>query len=93
MQQRNRITTSVLGLLALAGAANITRTDVVVTALVLEEDEYNGFPITSGFAACENMAINNSGVWLVESDTTNPDTTVDGLIIKGGLGSVLFTQG
>lgn len=86
-----------MALVAAAGMAGMANAGVVVTAIVLEGDSYNGFSITSGFAASENHAVNDSGVWFVESDTTNPDTNVDGLVIRGegalGSRSVFFTQG
>ncbi len=92
MKRRNRACSmlSAAGVLACAG---MTSADIIILPMVLEGDIYNGFPITSGFAACENLAVNDSGIWMVESDTTNPDATVDGLVIRGPGGNVFFTQG
>lgn len=82
--------------LALAAGSALAGT-VTVSSIVLEGDLYNGFPISSGFAASENHAVNNLGQWLVESDTTNGDTTIDGLVITGtgamGARTVLLTEG
>ncbi len=55
-----------------------------VTMVVKEGDVVAGVgPITSGFGACENLAVNNSGEWFVESDTTNADTNIDGVLLRG----------
>lgn len=82
--------------LALAMSAAVAG-PITVTPIVVEGDIYNGFPITSGFAASENHAVNNLGVWLVESDTTNSDTNIDGLVVRGegaaGPRTVFLTEG
>ncbi|MBX3406960.1 MAG: hypothetical protein KF869_09365 [Phycisphaeraceae bacterium] len=79
----------------LSGAA-LAGPVVTITPIVVELDFY-GWPITSGFGASENFAVNNSGVWLVESDTTNPNGDEDGLVIRGTghttPGTILFTEG
>ncbi|HKQ50577.1 MAG TPA: PEP-CTERM sorting domain-containing protein [Phycisphaerae bacterium] len=55
-----------------------------ITMIVKEGDVVGGVgSISSGFGACENMAVNNSGDWLVESDTNNADTNIDGVILSG----------
>ncbi len=82
--------------LALAASAAIAG-PITVTPIVIEGDLYNGFPISSGFSASENHAVNNLGVWLVETDTTNSDTTIDGLVVRGegaaGPRTALLTEG
>ncbi len=83
--------------LALCSTAALAGPGVTITPIVLEGDLYTGFPIASGFGASENHAINNLGVWLVESDTTDPATDFDGLVIRGegaaGPRTVHFTEG
>lgn len=55
-----------------------------ITMVVKEGDVVAGVgPIASGFGACENLAVNNSGQWLVESDTTNANADIDGVILSG----------
>jgi hypothetical protein len=85
-----------LGAVSCLTAAATAGPGVIITPIVVELDFY-GWPITNGFGASENFAVNNSGVWLVESDTTNPNTDEDGLVIRGmghtTPGTVLFTEG
>jgi hypothetical protein len=82
---------------ALAASAALAGPTITVTPIVVEGDIYNGFPISSGFSASENHAVNDLGQWVVESDTTNPDTNTDGLVVTGtgamGPRSVLLTEG
>lgn len=70
---------------------------ITITPIVIEGEDVPGVgPITSGFGACENMAVNNSGTWLVESDTTNPNTAIDGVVLRGtgpNFGILYFQQG
>lgn len=67
----------------LANTASATP-PLTITPIVIEGQNVPGVGnIPSGFSASENMAVNNSGQWLVESDTDNPDTNTDGVLMKG----------
>lgn len=69
----------VVGATSAYGAAPLT-----ITPIVIEGQVVPGVGnITSGFAAMEAAAVNNSGEWLVESDTTNADTNQDGVLMRG----------
>jgi len=73
----------VLGLTSLANRAHAAPV-ITLTPIVIEGDNVSEVGnISSGFGACENMSINNDGVWLVESDTTNPNLDIDGVILLG----------
>lgn len=78
--------------IAAGAAAGAAHADVWVSPLVLEGDMYNGFPITSGSDACRKLVVNNWGVPLVESVTSNPNTAADGVVISGW-GSLLLAEG
>ena len=55
-----------------------------ITMVVKEGDVVGGVgSISSGFGACDNMAVNNSGQWIVESDTNNANTDIDGVLLSG----------
>jgi hypothetical protein len=41
-------------------------------------------PGVGAVTSISNLAINNTGGWLVEADTDNPDTTADSVLIKSG---------
>jgi len=57
---------------------------VTIHPIVLEGYNVPGVGnISSGFGASENFVVNNSGQWLVESDTDNADTAKDGVIVNG----------
>lgn len=71
------------GMLSLTSNAFAAPT-ITVTPIVIEGDNVPEVGnITSGFGACENMTINDNGTWLVESDTTNPNLDIDGVILLG----------
>jgi hypothetical protein len=90
---------SIAVLVALSGlAAGVSAgVPVTVSPLVMAGDSYAGFTIATGFASAEAAAINNAGVWRIETDTTNPDTDADGLVLTGTgttlPGTVLLTEG
>ncbi|OQZ05662.1 MAG: hypothetical protein B6D36_09010 [Planctomycetes bacterium UTPLA1] len=68
---------------------------VQIHPIVLEGDVVAGVGnISSGFGASENHSVNNSGEWLVESDTNNPNTAIDGVILRatGFTPGALFLQ-
>lgn len=52
--------------------------DVVITPLILEGDNVAGIGDVTTTGA---VAVNDDGEWLVEIDTNNPDTDVDGALI------------
>jgi hypothetical protein len=57
---------------------------VIITHVVPEGHTVAGVgDISSGFGASENLGVNNSGGWIVESDTNNADTEADGVVLKG----------
>lgn len=71
--------TSAVVLLSSSGNAQVT-----IHPIVLEGYNVPGVGnVPSGFGASENLAVNNSGQWLVECDTDNADTTKDGVIVNG----------
>ncbi len=92
-----------LAMLLVSGTASavFAQPTVTVRPLVLAGDSYLNALIATNFGASENFAINNDGIWLIESDTDLPDTNTDGLVIRGdasptstGLpGTVLFQEG
>lgn len=56
------------------------------TAVVKDNDPIAG---VGNITSIDNLAINNSGLWLVEADTDNANTVIDSVILKGG---VLFLR-
>jgi hypothetical protein len=68
-----------------------------ISPIVLEGDTVAGVGnISSGFGASEVHTVNNSGEWLVESDTTNVDTDQDGVVLRGvgaGAGALYLREG
>jgi len=54
----------------------------VITPLVLEGDSIPGIGLVTGL---ESIAITDTGEWLVELDTDNIDTTIDGVMLKNGV--------
>ncbi|MFN0130964.1 MAG: GC-type dockerin domain-anchored protein [Phycisphaerales bacterium] len=70
--------------LGLAGAA--VAQPITITKLVLQGENAGGVGLAT---LIDNLAVNNSGQWLVECDTDNPNTTIDQVILKSGL---LFLQ-
>ncbi|RIK67064.1 MAG: hypothetical protein DCC65_07535 [Planctomycetota bacterium] len=57
---------------------------VTISAINLEGDVVAGVgTVPSGFGASENHSVNDFGEWLVETDTNNPDTEADGVVLRG----------
>lgn len=57
---------------------------VQIHPIVLEGNVVTGVGnISSGFGASETHSVNNSGEWLVRTDTDNPDSSIDGVILRG----------
>ncbi len=80
---------SVLGALVLAPTSLASDpSDVVIQAVVLEGDTISGIGDVTTTGA---VAVNNAGTWLVEVDTNNPDTDIDGAIV--GASGVVFAEG
>lgn len=65
-----------------------------ITMIVKEGDNVAGVGnISSGFGASDNFTVNNSGQWIVESDTNNADTNIDGVLLSGtGAGAFALYQ-
>lgn len=57
-----------------------------LTTLVKDADPISG---VGSITSIDNVAVNDSGAWLVEADTDNPDTVIDSVILKSG---VLFLR-
>ncbi|MBL8863780.1 MAG: hypothetical protein JNK02_17455 [Planctomycetes bacterium] len=76
--------TPILLLPALA-AASAAQAPVV---LVKDADVVAG---VGNVTAIDNLAVNAAGTWLVEADTDNPNTAIDGVILKNGV--VALRQG
>ena len=48
-----------------------------LTTLVKDADPISG---VGSITSIDNVAVNDSGAWLVEADTDNPDTVIDSVI-------------
>lgn len=68
------LATGVATLVLISGASAQT-----ITPLVLEGDSIPGVGLVTGL---ESIAVTDSGEWLVELDTDNPTTTIDGVMLK-----------
>ncbi|MBL8858540.1 MAG: hypothetical protein JNL28_08560 [Planctomycetes bacterium] len=66
---------STLALATFAGGASAQ----TITTLVLEGDSVGGVGLVTGL---ESIAITDSGTWLIEVDTDNADTTIDGVMFS-----------
>jgi len=78
-------TTSIpFALLACASAAGAQ------TPVVLVRD-MDVIPGVGNVTSIDNLAVNASGSWIVEADTDNPSSAVDGVLIKDG--GILLRQG
>lgn len=53
-----------------------------ITSLVLEGDSVPGVGLVTSI---NNIAVNNSGQWLVEVDTDNADTDIDSALLRDGV--------
>jgi hypothetical protein len=81
MCKARRVTTALTaGLMAFAAAKAETR--FTITPAVLEGDSV---PTVGMLTRIDNLVINNSGSWIVEADTDNPDTETDSVLIKDGV--------
>jgi len=80
-----------------AGSAYAGPPPVSISPIVLEGDLVTGVGnISSGFGASENHSVNDFGEWLVETDTNNPNSAIDGLILRGtgfNPGALFLQQG
>jgi hypothetical protein len=75
---------NLVGASAVVLFANSTNAQLTIHPIVLEGYNVPGVGnIPSGFGASENFAVNNSGQWIVEADTDNANTAIDGVIVKG----------
>ena len=72
---------------ALASAAGAAAAQSPVV-LVRDAD---GIPGVGNVTSIENLAVNSPGSWIVEADTDNANTAVDGVMIKDGV--VVLRQG
>jgi hypothetical protein len=72
--------------LTLTSAAAAIR--FTITPAVLEGDEVSGVGQVTSIG---NLTINNDGSWIVEVDTSHPDTDADGALIKDG--ALLLREG
>jgi len=72
---------AVLALGLAAALAGTAEAQFTMEAIVMDGDAVDGVGNTTSIDA---MAINNSGVWIVESDTDNPDTDADGVLLRNG---------
>ena len=54
---------------------------IQIKVLVKEGDDVSGVGLVTSI---DNVAVNDLGTWLVELDTNNADTTVDGLVLRDG---------
>ncbi|MBC8108634.1 MAG: PEP-CTERM sorting domain-containing protein, partial [Anaerolineae bacterium] len=75
---------TVAALAVATGISSMALAAVEVKPIVLEGYNVPGVGnIQSGFGASETHAVNNSGRWVVESDTDNANTDTDGVIVTG----------
>lgn len=83
MNVDTRLSASVvaLGTMALLGAAPAGPRDLAITALVLEGDT---IPEIGLVTSIDNIAVNDSGQWLVEADTDHGNADADGVLIRNG---------
>lgn len=82
-----RILTTGAGLgLALSFTQNVHAQ--TITPLVLEGETIVGIGVVT---TINHIDVNNNGDWVVEIDTNNPDTNIDGAIIQNGV--VAYQQG
>ena len=56
--------------------------DMTIETLVLEGDSVDGVGLITSI---NNIAVNNTGHWLVEADTDHPDTDADSVLIENGV--------
>jgi hypothetical protein len=78
MPRFNNVLASAAILAAAAASAAPAQT---ITTLIREGQEVPGVGTVTGV---DGYAVNNSGVWVVEADTNNPDTTSDLVLLRGG---------
>lgn len=71
----------VVAALSVAGVASA---QFQIEPIVLEGDTVPGVgTVTGSFSSVAELDVNNSGLWIVETDTTNPDTNIDGALVQG----------
>ncbi|MCK4873308.1 MAG: PEP-CTERM sorting domain-containing protein [Phycisphaerales bacterium] len=67
--------------MTIAGTAGA---EIIVVPIVLEGDMVPGVgEVTGGFSSVAELDVNNSGYWIVETDTTNPNTDTDSALVRG----------
>lgn len=69
-----------LGILALTPVASAA--DLAFSTLVIEGQDV---PSVGLVTSIENLAVNDSGHWIVECDTDHPDGDADGVLIRDGV--------
>ncbi|MBL9032504.1 MAG: hypothetical protein JNM80_12465 [Phycisphaerae bacterium] len=78
----NRRALSVLAAVGLAvGLAPAASGQVTVTKLLLVGENAGGVGLATSI---DNLAVNNSGHYLIECDTDNPNTNIDQVMLKNG---------
>ena len=77
MRQLNNVLASA----AILGAAASAASAQSITTLIREGQEVPGI---GAVTATDGYAVNNSGVWIVEADTNNPDTNSDLVLLRSG---------
>jgi len=71
-----------LPLVVLFGASSLAaQSQYPITTLVLEGEAVTG---VGHVTRIDNLAVNDSGNWLVEADTDNADTDADGVVLENG---------
>jgi len=64
-----------------AAAAGLARAGSEVQPLLLEGDAVTG---VGSVTRIDNLAVNDSGGWIIEADTNNADTDADSVLVKNG---------
>ncbi len=85
--RRGNVVLSVVSIL-LACAVARGGTPPSISPVVLEGDSV---PDVGAITTIDNVAVNNSGQWLVESDTSHADTNADGVLLRDG--ALLLREG
>ena len=80
MRYATTVGITIIATAATAGLAAAGST-VTITRLLAEGDPVEG---VGNVTAIDAIAVNDSGEWMVEADTDNPDTATDGVVLRSG---------
>ncbi|MCA9286154.1 MAG: hypothetical protein KDA22_13095 [Phycisphaerales bacterium] len=80
MRYATTVGMTIIATAATAGLAAAGST-VTITRLLAEGDPVEG---VGNVTAIDAIAVNDSGEWMVEADTDNPDTATDGVVLRSG---------